>query len=490
MENEDKKLLKKQAKMQKKEAKIALKREVKRDKAINLTKNRKTGEISFKNTQKVKKNRKSAQVKHQKDTNKQKKEYRAYCQKNFLEFNENGKPTIAIFCDTFFPIVDGVIVVMDNYAKRLAKMCNVVMFVPEHKGKTIKKDEYLVVGIKSVYFKFVGYDLAFPELDGDLNRLIKQLRIDLIHCHSPFLVGEYAAKLAKKRKIPFVTTFHSQYKKDFYKNTKSKALTKMILARVMKVFNASTETWTMHSASRQTLIDYGYKGKNILLMPNATDMVPTEAVLNSRSEIEEKLGIGQNQTMFIFIGRLIEVKNIFFIADVLKLLTDRGVDFKMVFVGDGPDSERLKHKINALGLKERVVFTGKVTDREYIAKLLNRADLFLFPSLYDVSSIVQIEAACFKTPVVFAEGSVTSCTITPEVNGFISPCDEALFADKIQEILADEAKLKAVGEKARSGLYVTWDDVIEAAYQRYLYLIEQNNQPNLEITQKVDVNKN
>lgn len=55
MENEDKKLLKKQAKIQKKEAKIALKREVKRDKAINLTKNRKTGEISFKNTQKVKK---------------------------------------------------------------------------------------------------------------------------------------------------------------------------------------------------------------------------------------------------------------------------------------------------------------------------------------------------------------------------------------------------------------------------------------------------
>ena len=73
-----------------------------------------------------------------------------------------------------------------------------------------------MVGIKSVYFKFVGYDLAFPELDGDLNRTIKQLRIDLIHCHSPFLVGEYAAKLAKKRKIPFVTTFLDYHSLDIF----------------------------------------------------------------------------------------------------------------------------------------------------------------------------------------------------------------------------------------------------------------------------------
>ena len=62
MENEDKKLLKKQAKMQKKEAKIALKREVKRDKALNLTKNRKTGEVSFKSAQKMR-NRHKADIK-------------------------------------------------------------------------------------------------------------------------------------------------------------------------------------------------------------------------------------------------------------------------------------------------------------------------------------------------------------------------------------------------------------------------------------------
>ena len=45
------------------------------------------------------------------------------------------KITIGIFCDNFFPMIDGVVMVVDNYAKRLIKYANVVVFVPEIFGK-------------------------------------------------------------------------------------------------------------------------------------------------------------------------------------------------------------------------------------------------------------------------------------------------------------------------------------------------------------------
>ena len=43
------------------------------------------------------------------------------------------KITIGLFIDTYFPMVDGVAVVIDNYAKRLAKFANVIVFVPKYK---------------------------------------------------------------------------------------------------------------------------------------------------------------------------------------------------------------------------------------------------------------------------------------------------------------------------------------------------------------------
>lgn len=408
----------------------------------------------------------------EKDSFKEKKEYRKFCLQKFEEFNNNGKLTVAIFCDTFFPIVDGVINVLDNYAKRLVKMCNVVVFVPEHKGKTVKK-EYLVYGIKSLYFKFVNYDLAFPELDTDFKKVIKHLRIDIIHSHSPFFVGQFAVKLAKKLKIPLVSTFHSQYKQDFYKNTKSESLTKMLLSGIMKVFNSSTEVWTMHQKSLETLISYGFKGSSFLI-PNATDFVCPPDIDKLVNEIDEKYHLKNVENVFLFVGRLVETKNILFIVDVMNNLAQKKIPYKMVFVGDGPDEAKLKAKIKKLNLKDSIILTGRITDKNLLGAFYKRADLFVFPSLYDVSSIVQIEAACFGLPVIFAEGSVTSCTVTKDVNGFIAPANVEDFSNAIIKIISDKAKLQQVSINAHNELYVTWDDVIDTAFERYIYLIDRN----------------
>jgi glycosyltransferase involved in cell wall biosynthesis len=111
---------------------------------------------------------------------------------------------------------------------------------------------------------------------------------------------------------------------------------------------------------------------------------------------------------------------------------------------------------------------GKVTDREMLANYYARADLFLFPSLYDASSIVQIESASQKTPTLFLEGAVTNATVTKDVNGFIVENDAEKYANKIVEIIKNKELYNMVSENAYKDLYVNWDDRVKEAYDMYI----------------------
>ena len=115
-----------------------------------------------------------------------------------------------------------------------------------------------------------------------------------------------------------------------------------------------------------------------------------------------------------------------------------------------------------------------VKDRELLASIYARADLFLFPSLYDASSIVQIESASQKTPGVFLKGSATSATVTDNVNGFISENTIGAYSDKIIEVMNDDKLLNKVKENAFIDLYVTWDKKVDEVYRIYLKKIKEN----------------
>ena len=446
-------------------------------------------------SEKPKKTKKSQEKKSQEKNNKnlidistlkkdkeylQDRKYREYILNKIDEFNNNGKLTIAYFCDTFYPIIDGVIKVLDNYASLLKDKYNIVVIVPKHKNIVIKKD-YLVIGVSSIYFNFVNYDLAFPEIDGFLDKAIKRLKIDLVHSHSPFNMGAYAAKVAKKKKVPLVMTMHSQFKQDFLKYTNSEAISSYLLKQIVKVFKKSQEVWTMNERTKNVLESYGYNGK-FYLLPNGTDFVTPDNLSELQSKANKKYKLDENQFVMLFVGRLIEQKNIFFIAKVLQIVKESGKDFKMFFVGNGPDESALKSKIKKYNLEDNVIFTGRISNREDLATIFARSNLFLFPSIYDMSSLVQIEAAAFKTPTIFIENSVTSASVTNNVNGFTASSNENEFANRVCELIDNRSTTEKVGEKAFEDLYKTWDQIAIICAERYEYLIKQNKNKQAKLT--------
>ena len=397
------------------------------------------------------------------------KEYKRLMLDVINEYNNNGKKTVLVTCDSFFPTVDGVVMVIHNCAQLLSDKMNIMMLVPTYKHKVYMKG-YPAIGVLSGYSKNLRNQVPLPMFDCRFGKLLKKLRIDIIHCHSPFTVSRSAIKLHRKRNIPLVSTFHSQYKRDFQKQ--AKLFVPFMMHYIMRCYNSSNEVWTMHSASRATLYEYGYKGQ-VMLVPNGTMIQPADDYAAERKRTREKYGVSDSTILFIFVGRLVDLKNILFIADVLASLKKLGLDFKMIYAGDGPDKDKLVKKIHENGLDNDVILVGQL-NRDCVTELYSAADMFLFPSLYDVSSLVQVEAASRFTPTVFAEGSVTSCTVTNGVNGYIFPVDVNVFAEGVYKALQDKDKLEEIGKNAYRDLYITWHTIAEKIYNRYMELIEEN----------------
>ena len=379
---------------------------------------------------------------------------------------------VGLFIDTWYPMVDGVIKVVDNYARRLTNYCDVVVFCPDT-GQVEKALPYQVEQCSSLPFFTNDYSVPLSALDPVFDARLIRSGIDLVHIHSPFTIGMAGLAYAKMNGLPVVATLHSQYRQDFEQNLHFKLSTSIAMDGIMRVFNACDECWAVNGGIKELYQrDYGLTAPCKVRL-NATDHVPVSDPAAAAREVNARYGIPADATVFLFVGRINFIKNIDFTVRALARAKELGLsNFRMLFAGKGQDEEKLAALVQELGLTQEVVMCG-LTDKPMLEKLYSRASLFLFPSLYDANSLVQIEAACQGTPTVFLEGARTAATVTPGVNGYVSPATEEAYAHTLLDILADKEGYRQVSDAARRELYLSWDDVVRDVYSDYLRLLGQ-----------------
>ena len=377
---------------------------------------------------------------------------------------------VGLFIDTWYPMVDGVIKVVDNYARRLVKYCDVVVFCPKTRGYSKEDDDalpYTVVRCLSVPLTTLDYDLPTSALDPLFDAQIIQSGIDLVHIHSPFTVGFAGVLYAKLHGLPVVATLHSQYKQDFEKPLKLKPAVDVAMNGIMRVFNACDECWAVNGGIKELYeTEYGLTAPCKVRL-NATDHQPVKDIGEAARIVNETYGIPEDATVFLFVGRINFIKNIDFTVRSLARAKAMGLkNFRMLFAGKGQDEDKLAQLVKSEGLENEVVMCG-LTDKPMLENLYSRAKLFLFPSLYDANSLVQIEAACQGTPTVFLEGARTAATVTAGVNAYVSKPGEENYARMILDIMEHPQEYERISAAAKKDLYINWDDVVKDVYSDY-----------------------
>ena len=377
---------------------------------------------------------------------------------------------IAQFVDTFYPTIDGVTRVVDNYARILNSYENIscCVFCPEVERNYKDDFSYDVIRTKSIPL-LSDYRVPMPKLSKSPETAFKGRKIDLIHSHSPFTLGHYGLDLAKKYEVPFVASFHSKYYEDFLQRTHSRVISKSLVDYIIRLYNQADSVWTVGLSSAETLREYGYRGE-IVIMDNATTMTYPEDPEKTRSLLAEKYTIPKTGKNLLFVGRITKQKNLYFMLDTMGFIKDD--DVKLIVVGDGTELKSLKQYAEKMGLSDKVLFTGQITDQLLLKSFYLASDLFFFPSTYDTSTLVAREAAALKVPTIMIRGCNSADLIIENQNGFLCDEDPQSAASTIQNILSAQETLKKVGLTASKTIGTNWENRMPEVLEKYKEIIK------------------
>ena len=237
---------------------------------------------------------------------------------------------------------------------------------------------------------------------------------------------------------------------------------------MVSIYNNCDEVWAVNDKTADVLRQYGYRGP-IITMPNGTD--PQSVSDETYRRVLARWSLRDGVSTLLFVGQMDFKKNPHLILRACALLRDQGEDFRLVMAGAGQDLERLKALAASLNLQDRVLFTGFVGDREEILSLYRRADLLVFPSVYDNAPMVVREAAAMGTPALLVRGSCSAEGVTHGDNGFLCEADPASIASGIMEALPRAAR---AGARARDTIPIPWALLMEQVLERYRRLIARH----------------
>jgi glycosyltransferase involved in cell wall biosynthesis len=173
----------------------------------------------------------------------------------------------------------------------------------------------------------------------------------------------------------------------------------------------------------------------------------------------------------VTIGRLVEQKGQLLLVEAAAALRDRGQQFEIVVIGDGPLRPALTARIAELRLDGAVRLVGWQTGQQVREHLLAARGLVL-PSFAEGLPVVAMEALALHRPVVATAIAGIPELVRPGVTGWLVPAGdaEALAAAMAELLAAPAAELARLGAAGAAAVARSHDAVVEA--HRLLALID------------------
>jgi glycosyltransferase involved in cell wall biosynthesis len=213
---------------------------------------------------------------------------------------------------------------------------------------------------------------------------------------------------------------------------------------ILKITGKRAEAYVaISSFAGETYLNmYGLPKNRLFIAPLGFDEMELKL-----SDLDHPLSI--ESPYILFVSTLFPHKNVAFLIRVFRRVIDSRPDLKLVIVGRDVDGaiSLLTTLADSLGIKDKVNFTGGISDNE-LAHLYTNARVFVFPSLTEGFGLSVLEAMAFGVPVV-----ASNRTSIPEVVGnagiILDPVKEDEWARAILTIVDDEAEYSRYSQRSR-----------------------------------------
>ena len=405
---------------------------------------------------------------------------------------------ICLLNESFPPVIDGVVNVMMNYADYMRRDfgAQIEVGTPRYPDGKYDNYPYKVVAYPSfdTSSQTNGYRTGNPLVGKEVSELA-DFKPDIIHSHGPASATVVARLVREMTGAPIIFTYHTKYDIDIRRAAKINLLAEETIKAMVGNIEACDEVWTVSDGAGRALKELGFQG-DYRVMNNGVDFARGRVDAETVAKVTAGYDLPEGVPVFLYVGRLINYKNLPMILDALKILSDSGQDFRMVFVGKGPDRDELEKKAAELGLMGgrsagseqlngqglglkaapggKVFFTGPIYNRDDLRAWNTRADLFLFPSTFDTNGLVVREAAACGLASVLIKDSCAAEGITDDRNGFIIEESAEAMAALLGRLCGDLDHVHDIGQHAMDEIYLSWEECVARAYERYQYVLARN----------------
>jgi glycosyltransferase involved in cell wall biosynthesis len=298
-----------------------------------------------------------------------------------------------------------------------------------------------------------------------LRAIIKEGRFDLVHTYSPVigLYGRVAAHLAKAPVVvhsvigSLLATGVPLSHRLLY--VTSEMLTSWMVDLFITLNEADTKAlirYRLASAEKVVTLNYEY-GVNLRRFNPAC--VDQKGLASKRAELGLTVGI----PVIGFIGRMIGAKGILDLYEAFRMLREKGIRAKLLFLGDVlstdkdiESAKRVRDLAQHSGFANDVVFPGLQMDVPFYISLM---DVVVHPTHHEGFPRIPVEAGAMEKPSVCTAVSGADMAVDEGETGFIVPIkDPSSLAHAIERLITNPTLLQKMGKKARERVVELFDE--------------------------------
>jgi N-acetyl-alpha-D-glucosaminyl L-malate synthase BshA len=279
-------------------------------------------------------------------------------------------------------------------------------------------------------------------LTSKLVDVVKYEKLDLLHCHYaiPHASAAYMAQQILKEEginIPFITTLHGT---DITLVGKDPSFEPVITFSI----NKSTKVTAVSESLRADTFEHFKINREIEVVPNFIRI--SDYTLENNQKYKERYA-PNGELLVTHISNFRKVKRVHDVLDVFRKLLEKGVNAKLILVGDGPERNILEKSCRDWGLCDRIVFLGSLKST---IEVLAISDLFVLPSETESFGLAALEALAAGVPVIASRAGGIPEVVTHGFSGYLSSVgDVDDMADNAFEILNSSENLQKFKTNAR-----------------------------------------
>lgn len=218
------------------------------------------------------------------------------------------------------------------------------------------------------------------QLERRLQQVAEQLRPQIIHAHSPVLNALPALKVGRRLGIPVVyevRAFWEDAAVDHGTTTEGSLRYRMTRAMETHALKRVDHVFTICQGLRGDIVARGIAADKVTVIPNAVDIESFEPGGQADEALKTRLGLA-GCTVLGFIGSFYAYEGLDLLLQALPAILAQRPEVRVLLVGGGPQDAALKAQAEALGLRDKVVFTGRVPHAE-VTRYYDLVDVLVYP---------------------------------------------------------------------------------------------------------------